>query len=233
MSKKYEEIGDSEIARLIYSLSHAAVGGIGRVLLGYRAEGMENIPQEGPAIIACNHLLDPDVLFVPTAVPDRHVTVIGREGIMNRPVQGRIFKLWGARAIHRVATGETNREAMESAMAVMRGPLEENRLELIFSSPATRIPGKKPARPIGTITRLARETGAPVIPTVIKGSDRLLKNRGIVVKFGGAMHHPGDKKYDREFKKRINIAQRWLFDSIPYGYEYAEPDENIVLEPDV
>lgn len=232
MTKKYEELDTSEAARLFYSWSHAAVGGVGRLIFGFRVEGASNIPETGPAIVASNHLLDPDVLFVPTAIPNRHVTVIGREGIMNRPVQGKLFRWWGAQAIHRLATGETNREAAERGMNTMRRPLEEGKLELIFSSPPHRTPGQKPAKPIGSIARLARETGAPVVPTVIKGSDRL-KQREIVVKFGEQLYHEGIKKEDKEFTRHLHDIQTDLFDSIEYPFEYLPPDEKVILKPDV
>lgn len=233
MPKKYEELGTSETARLFYAFSHAAVKGLGKVAFGLRSIGVSNVPQEGPGLILSNHLDWIDVALEPVVIPNRSVTVIGREGVMNKPVQGKLFELWGAKKIHRLASGERNKEAMDAGMEIMRTPLKEGHLELLYGSPPSRTPGHKPAMPMGTAARLARETGAPVIPTVIKGSEHKLRPRGITVAFGEPLIHDGTKKDDKAFRQEIHRVQTEMFEAIEYPIEYLTPEENYILAPDL
>jgi 1-acyl-sn-glycerol-3-phosphate acyltransferase len=115
MPKRYEEIGDSEFDRYFYAASHAAVRGIGLALFKFRIEGAPYIPMDSAAIIGSNHIDGSDVVFVPTAVPNRHVSVIGRRGVMNP-----LFNRWGAVTIDRPEKGESlSREQLK----IMQQPL--------------------------------------------------------------------------------------------------------------
>ena len=48
------------------------------------SEGIENVPREGPAIIASNHLSFADHFFGPLPLP-RKVTYLAKVGILHRP----------------------------------------------------------------------------------------------------------------------------------------------------
>lgn len=233
MAKKYEELDTTEAGRLFYAFAHTAVKGLGKVVFGLRSVGVSNVPQEGPGLILSNHLDWSDVALEPAVIPNRHVTVIGREGVMNKPIQGKLFELWGAKKIHRLASGERNKEALEAGMEIMRAPLFEGHLELLYGSPPSRTPGRMPALPMGTAARLARETGAPVIPAVIKGSEHKLRPRGITVAFGQPLIHDGTKKEDKAFRVEIHRVQTEMFEAIEYPIEYLPPEQNYKLEPDL
>lgn len=58
---------------------------------GYRISGLENIPKEGPGIIACNHLSLWDPVIVGCAVP-REIIFLAKEELYGIPVVGRIFR---------------------------------------------------------------------------------------------------------------------------------------------
>jgi 1-acyl-sn-glycerol-3-phosphate acyltransferase len=232
MPRQYEEIG-TEVDRLFYSFSHAAVNSIGRLIVGFRVEGAENISQDHAQLIVFNHLNASDVLWGPASIPRRHATVIGREGVMNKKIVGSLFRRWGAKTIHRPATGENNFAALREALEVMKRPLLENRLEIIYGSPNTRTPGFKPSRPISSIANVARITGVDVVPGVIKGSDRIREDRLVVVKFGKPIRHKGGPRNDKELINDIYLSQAESFDSIEHPFEYADPEEEIVLGQDV
>jgi 1-acyl-sn-glycerol-3-phosphate acyltransferase len=221
MQKKFEEVGDSEFNRLFYSSLHAAVHGLGLVTVHYRVEGAENIPQEGRALLAFNHLHLTDILFAPAAIPDRHVTVVGRRAQIERPVIGPIFKRFNAVTIDR-AKEDSSVRAMRAAKAAMRATLEEDRLMLVFGSPDTRTPGYKPGYPKRGIVSAAQDTQAPIIPAVIKGSDRL-SDRRVTVKLGESVGHPTNRREHEEYIHGIWEIQTELFDSIPHPYRYADP----------
>lgn len=211
---------------------HGVVSGLAKVLFNFEVKWAEKVPQEGPAIIVFNHLHGLDTVLTAAAVPDRTANTVGRRGIMETPVIGWMFRQWGAITIDRPATGRGTKADVEKALDVMRPPLEAGHLELIFGSPNTRTPGKKPARPIRTIARLARETGANVVPAVIKGSDRLRQDKLVAISFGDPMEHPGQRGSDRRFLNDVNEVQTRLFDEIWHPFEYEEPDERIILGQD-
>lgn len=214
----YEEIGDNEMARSFYAFSHAAVSGVSAVIFGYRTEGAQNIPQDGPAILSCNHLHASDTVFVPSGIPNRHVVVVGRSGVMNKKIQGDLFKAWGAVTIKRPAKGE--RFSLEGLDLMKKAP-DEGRLELVYDP--TRTAGHRPGLPPRGVLRVAQDTEAPIIPTVIKGSDRLFKNYGVIVKYGEPLPPPTHRREHREYQQHLMEVKQEMFDSIPYGFEYGEP----------
>lgn len=217
MPKRYEEIG-SEADRLIYAASHAAVNGLGTLLVNYRVEGAEQLPQTGAGLIICNHLSGSDVLFVPSAVPDRHVAVVGRRKYMEHPLYGPIFRKWGAVVVD-VGKELPGREALRQAVETMKKPLDNGRLELVFGSPNTRTPGKKPGRVNSGVIEAAFETETDVYAAVIKGSDRL-GSRQVTVKFSGSLGHPESLKERRVFGRTVHEVQTEMFDSIEHPFNY-------------
>lgn len=222
MSKRYEEIGSSEFNRLFYAFSHAAVTGLGRLIYRFRVEGAQYVPQSGRGILAFNHLHASDVLFAPTAVPERHVTVAGRRKFMETPVIGGIFERWGAVVVDR-GQEQPGREALEASVARMKVPLLEERLLLVFSSPNTRTPGVKPGKPVG-IDRLAMETQTDVIPAVLKGTDQL-GERLVIAKFGPSVGYPETQRDRRSWRRHLHETQIALFDSIEHPGHYVGSDE--------
>lgn len=219
MAKKYEEIGSSEVDRLFYAFSHAAVRGVGLVSVLFRVEGAHHIPQDDGAIIASNHIDGTDILFGPAAVPKRHVTPIARRGIMEAPILGSIFERWGALTIDRPDGGENfARESVEMIEEV----LNKGRLLWVFSS-GTRTPGYWPGRSKRGVAMFARHSSKPTIPAAIKGTDRLSDQR-VTVKFGARIKPPRNRAEDEEFLTRLMVTQQWLFNRIPHSYHYKNPE---------
>jgi 1-acyl-sn-glycerol-3-phosphate acyltransferase len=221
MAKPYEEIGKSEFDRLVYVVSHFAVLSLSKILLNLRVEGQDNIPEAGRAILAFNHLHAGDVIFVPSAIPDRHVTVVGRRGQMERPLIGPLFKRWGAITIDR-PDENPSLEAMRATLDAMRKPLDEGRLELVFGS-GTRTPGKKPGISKRGVVSVAQQTKSPIIPGVIKGSDRL-QEKSVVIKFGTSIGYPAGRRQHDEYLDLLLKEQTELFNSIPGSSYYAGPE---------
>jgi glycerol-3-phosphate dehydrogenase (NAD(P)+) len=128
--------------------------------------GREHIPAEGPFIIASNHrsFLDPFVIAVMARRPIYFMTK--KEAFINRPVAWLLSSL-GAYPIDRQGGDQ---EAMDTTKAI----LERGDGVLIFPEGTRTRPGPlgRPKRGIG---RLALETGAPVVPVAIIGSEAVRK----------------------------------------------------------
>ncbi|WP_328912933.1 MULTISPECIES: lysophospholipid acyltransferase family protein [unclassified Streptomyces] len=136
-------------------------------------EGMENIPREGPAILASNHLSFSDSFFLP-AMLDRKVTFIAKAEYFTSPgVKGKLtaafFKGVGQLPVDRSGARGAGEAAVKSGLAV----LERGELFGIYPegtrSPDGRLYRGKP----GGLARVALASGAPVIPVAMIDTEKV------------------------------------------------------------
>ncbi|MFF3641827.1 lysophospholipid acyltransferase family protein [Streptomyces sp. NPDC002564] len=150
-----------------------AIGG--PLKLGFRpwVEGLENVPAEGPAILASNHLSFSDSFFLP-AVLDRKVTFIAKAEYFTSPgVKGKLtaafFKGVGQLPVDRSGGRGAGEAAIKSGIEV----LERGELFGIYPegtrSPDGRLYRGKP----GGLARVALATGAPVLPVAMIDTEKI------------------------------------------------------------
>ncbi|WP_153456161.1 lysophospholipid acyltransferase family protein [Streptomyces smaragdinus] len=136
-------------------------------------EGMENIPESGPAILASNHLSVSDSFFLP-AMLHRKVTFIAKMEYFNTPgVKGKItagfMKGIGMLPVDRSGARGAGEAAINAGLEVLaRGELfgiypEGTR------SPDGRLYRGKP----GGLGRVALGSGAPVIPIAMIDTEKI------------------------------------------------------------
>lgn len=152
---------------MIYGAMKFSIGGSLKLAFRPWVEGIENIPAEGPAILASNHLSFSDSFFLP-AVLDRKVTFIAKSEYFTSPgVKGRLtaafFKGVGQLPVDRSGGRGAGEAAIKSGIEV----LERGELFGIYPegtrSPDGRLYRGKP----GGLARVALATGAPVIPVAM------------------------------------------------------------------
>lgn len=144
------------------------------VMLAYfrlKRFGREHIPREGGVIIAPNHrsFLDPWVIGICLRRP---IYFVAKEELFRKRWMGWFLNSLGAFPIRRGASDE---QAMETARILV----ERGNALLIFPE-GTRIrrgPLGKPKRGVG---RLALETGAPVVPVAVLGTENVRRRRLII-----------------------------------------------------
>jgi glycerol-3-phosphate dehydrogenase (NAD(P)+) len=160
------------------------------VYLRLRRIGREHIPERGPAILAANHrsFLDP---FVIGTLTRRPVYYLAKRELFERRLFAWLLSSLGAFPIDRGAGDE-------QAIATARALLERGECVVVFPE-GTRTrsgPLRAPRRGVG---RLALETGAPVVPIAVIGTEDVrrgwrLRPRRVSLRCGRPLRFPRSQR---------------------------------------
>jgi 1-acyl-sn-glycerol-3-phosphate acyltransferase len=155
---------------LYWVLKTLVLGPILRVLFRPWVEGQENLPTEGAAIFASNHLSFSDSFFLPLVVPRRVTFLAKSDYFTGRGVKGRaiaaFFRGAGQLPVDR-SGGKAGEAALRSGMKVLR------RGEVLGIYPeGTRSPDGRLYRGRTGVARMALEAGCPVLPVAMIGTDK-------------------------------------------------------------
>ena len=131
------------------------------------AEGVENVPRTGPAIIASNHLSFSDHFFAPLQLPRKVVFLAKSEYFTGSGLKGVISKTF-FRGMGQIPVDRTGGEASERALATGLRVLAAGHLLGIYPE-GTRTPDGRLFRGKTGVARLALEAKVPVIPCAMIG----------------------------------------------------------------
>jgi len=150
-------------------LKWIAIGPVLRIVFRPVVEGAHHVPEEGPAILASNHLSYADWLFMPLTLA-RRVTFVAKAEYFTTPgikgwFQKKFFSGSGQVPIDR--SGAT---AAEGALSAATRILSGGELFGIYPE-GTRSHDGKLYRGKTGVARLALETGVPVIPVAVLRTD--------------------------------------------------------------
>jgi 1-acyl-sn-glycerol-3-phosphate acyltransferase len=131
------------------------------------AEGTENVPREGPAIIASNHLSFSDHFFAPLPLPRKVVFLAKSEYFTGRGLKGLFSKAFFS-GMGQIPVDRSGGEASERALRTGLRVLAHGELLGIYPE-GTRTPDGRLYRGKTGVARLALEAKAPVIPCAMIG----------------------------------------------------------------
>jgi 1-acyl-sn-glycerol-3-phosphate acyltransferase len=175
------------VSRPLYALVRGLLVPFLRIWFRMRISGAEHIPREGAAIIAPNHKSFWDSFFIGVCTR-RHLRFMGKTELFEGP-KGRLLVRLGAFPVRR---GQSDEDALETARTILR---QGGLLALFPEGTRVRDPDElgNPKRGAG---RLALESGAPLVPAAITGSDHL---------FAGPFPKP--KRVQVAFSEPIPVAE--------------------------
>ncbi|CAN5562991.1 hypothetical protein BH24ACT5_BH24ACT5_07140 [soil metagenome] len=134
-------------------------------------DGVDHIPAQGPVILVANHrsYFDPGAVSVVVAQSGRTARFLGKKEVFDAPVLGQVAAAMGG---IRVDRGTGSSEPLRAAAAALAGG------EMVVMMPQGTIPrGEAFFEPVlaGRVgaARLARLTGAHVIPVGLWGTERV------------------------------------------------------------
>jgi 1-acyl-sn-glycerol-3-phosphate acyltransferase len=150
---------------LYWLMKYVLVGPWLRLLYRPWVQGMEHIPDDGPAILASNHLSFSDSIFLPLMV-DRPITFLAKSDYFTgRGVKGRLIA-WFFGAVGQVPVDRTGGRASEAAITTGLRVLGEGTLLGIYPE-GTRSPDGRLYRGKTGVARMALESQVPVIPVAM------------------------------------------------------------------
>jgi len=156
---------------LYWLLKWIFIGPLLKAVFRPEAYGVENVPDEGAAILACNHLSYTDWLFMPLVIP-RRVTFVAKAEYF----EGHGLKGWIQRSFFggtgQVPIDRSGGRASEGALRTGLRILGNGHLFGIFPE-GTRSHDGRLYRGRTGIARLALEAKVPVIPVGVLRTDEV------------------------------------------------------------
>jgi 1-acyl-sn-glycerol-3-phosphate acyltransferase len=178
------------------------------IVLFHRARCIDShqIPADGPAIIAPNHFSFLDHFFVAVYLR-RKVNFMAKSQLFRMPLEI-VFNNGGVFPVRR---GHHDEEAFKTAHAILaRGGI------VVMYAEAGRSRSTELGKPRHGLGRLALESGVPVIPTAIAGTDRVrnwkrLQFPKVTVQFGEPLRFEQVEAPSREQAQAASVI---VFDRV-------------------
>ncbi len=171
---------------LVYWAARAILQPFFLVYFRMQRIGMEHVPKDGGLIIASNHrsFMDPWLIGMMLRRP---VYYVAKSELFHHPIVAWLLSSLGAFPLDR---GQGDRDAMDAARRIV----ERGDVVVIFPEGTRTRPGALaiPKRGVG---RLALQTGAPIVPVALIGTDAvrrgcLIRPRRIRIRAGRPLRFP-------------------------------------------
>lgn len=181
---------------MIYAVCKVILKIIFKIFIRLEVHGTENIPKNGPVVVASNHLslLDPPVIGTAAS---RKVHFMAKQELFV-PILGYIYKILGAFPVKR---GGADRAAIKHGIEI----LQSNKVLAIFPEGTRSKTGKLGKAEPGALM-MASKANAVIVPTCVIGTD--IKRCGklwpkVKVCFGKPLYFPENEPVTKELLKTM------------------------------
>jgi glycerol-3-phosphate dehydrogenase (NAD(P)+) len=201
----------SGVNPVLYRLVRAVLVPFFRIYFRMERHGVEHVPTDGPLLLAANHrsFLDP---FIIGAALRRPVYYIAKKELFANRFIAWLLNALGAFPVDR---GASDKEMVETARCILR----RGDAVVIFPE-GTRIRHGGLATPKRGVGRLALQTGAPVAPIAVVGTEHVRKGwrvrpRRVKLRAGRPLTFPTVAEPSRELAQAVTdriwpcVALQW------------------------
>jgi 1-acyl-sn-glycerol-3-phosphate acyltransferase len=204
-------------------LKFVLLGPVLRLVYRPRAQGLDNVPSGGGAILVANHLSALETLLLPIVVP-RKLVFLGKAELFDRWYSAWFFRALGVIPVRR-GQGSPAEDALRAAVAA----LGQGQLVGIFPE-GTRSPDGRLYRGKTGVARMALQARVAVIPVGIVGTRKERgagRKRRIEIRFGKPLdfsrYHtrPDDRFVARAVTDEV-MYEIMLLSGQEYVDEYAD-----------
>src|SRR5260370_9247311 len=150
---------------MLYWTLKAVLTPLLRLVYRGRIDGRETIPRGGPVILAANHRSFLDSIFLPLAIGWRRVTFVAKAEYFDQRRTA-----WFFRAAGQIPIRRSGGSASDAALASATDVIERGKVFGIYPE-GTRTRDGFTHRGHTGVARLARATGAAVVPVGLVGTD--------------------------------------------------------------
>ncbi|MFF4855456.1 lysophospholipid acyltransferase family protein [Streptomyces rubiginosohelvolus] len=172
-----------------YVLKYVVLGPVLRLLFRPRIEGLENIPTDGAAIVAGNHLSFSDHFLMP-AIIKRRITFLAKAEYFTGPgIKGRLTAAF-FRSAGQIPVDRSGKDAGQAAIREGLGVLSKGELLGIYPEGTRSHDGRLYKGKVG-VAVMAITAGVPVIPCAMLGTfeiqppgQKLPKIKQVAIRFG-------------------------------------------------
>lgn len=162
--------------------------------------GAENIPDEGPVILASNHLAVFDSMLLPLMVR-RHITFLAKSDYFTGTGVKGALKRWFYTTLGEVPIDRTNKDSAQSALDTAAEILSQGHALGMYPE-GTRSPDGRLFRGKTGVARLAAKTGTSIVPVAMINTEKF---------------NPPGTVMLRPHKVRIVIGEPLKFDDLEEG----------------
>lgn len=177
-----------------------------------RVIGLKNVPRKGPLVLAPNHFSQLDHFFAGVYLR-RKVRFMAKSQLFGPPVLTYVFKHGGVFPVRR---GHRDEEAFKTAYTL----LDQGEMLLVYAEGGRSRSGELGVPKPG-IGRIALESGAPIVPVAIHGSERArgwkrLRFPKVTIQFGEPISFAVEEHPGRE--RQLEVATE-IFSRVREMYE--------------
>ena len=193
-----------------------------------KTEGLEHIPDNGPAILASNHLAVADSFYLPLVVRRRITFLAKAEYFTGTGLKG-WFNRWFYTVAGQVPIDRSSGDAAQGALDTGRRLLDDGKLLGMYPE-GTRSPDGRLYKGKTGLARMALDTGVPVIPVAMIGTDSVNPPGSKMWKFGRVTVRVGKPLDFSRFEGLAGnrFIERAIVDEVMYelmqlsGQEYVD-----------
>jgi len=209
-------------------MKYVLLGPVLRLLWPTKVTGAENIPREGGAVLAGNHLAVADSFFMPLHVSRMVRFPAKQEYFTEKGVKG-LLKKWFFTGVGQIPIDRTSGSAAQAALDTAIRLLREGHLLGIYPE-GTRSPDGRLYKGKTGVARIVLEANVPVVPVITIGTDKvnpigskMWRPRRLEVRFGKPLDFSryqglaGDRFIERSITDEIMYALMELS-----GQEYVD-----------